>query len=72
MRVISELLEAIKCHTDINEHALSEETENKQWFNQSASDDLTITFEVPIINFPPKINEKLLQGMTCRNVLIPR
>lgn len=71
-RIISELLEAIKCHNDINEHALSEETENKEWFNQSVSDDLTITLEVPIINFPPKINDKLIESMTCRNVFFPR
>lgn len=64
--MILELLKAIKNHDDINDHALPEETENKEWFNQSASDNQTITLEVPIINFQSKINDRLVERITCR------
>lgn len=51
---------------NINEHALSEDTENKQWFNLSPTENQTITLEVPNIKFSPKIDEKYSKGISCR------
>ncbi len=61
-----ELIDAIKKTDDINEHALSEETENKEWFNQFPIENQTITLEVPIVNFPPKIDHQFSKGISCR------
>jgi hypothetical protein len=65
--IFIELIEAIKNNDDINEHALSEETENQEWFNQLPNENQTITLEVPIVNFPPKIDDRLTKGIPCRN-----
>jgi len=65
--VFIELIEAIKNNDNINEHALSEETENQEWFNQLPNENQTITLEVPIINFPPKIDDRLTKGIPCRS-----
>lgn len=58
-----ELIEAIKKTEDINEHVLSKDTENQQWFNQTSLEDQTITLEVPVVHFPkptdPKLNEPI-------------
>ena len=61
-----ELIEAIKKTEDVNEHVLSAETENQQWFNQSPTENQTITFEVPVINFPKKHDEKFSQRISCK------
>jgi hypothetical protein len=63
--IFIELIEAIKNNDDINEHALSEETENQEWFNQLPNENQTITLEVPIVNFPPKIDDRLTKGIPC-------
>ncbi|CAF4146048.1 unnamed protein product, partial [Rotaria sp. Silwood2] len=68
-----ELIEAIKKTDDINEHVLSEETENKQWFNQTPIDNQTISLEVPTINFPTETTDKFskeisLLGRIFKNV----
>jgi hypothetical protein len=41
----------------MNEHALPEETENQ-----------TISIEVPIINFPSKLNDKFNKEISCRQI----
>ncbi|CAF3156375.1 unnamed protein product [Rotaria sp. Silwood2] len=70
---VDELIEAIKKTDDINEHVLSEETENKQWFNQTPIDNQTISLEVPTINFPTETTDKFskeisLLGRIFKNV----
>ena len=62
-----ELIEAIKNNDDINEHALSEETEHQDWFNQAPNEVQTITLEVPTINFPSKTDDRLTKGIPCKN-----
>jgi hypothetical protein len=52
-----ELIEAIKKIDDMNEHALPEETENQ-----------TISIEVPIINFPSKLNDKFNKEISCTQI----
>ena len=61
-----ELIEAIKKTDDVNEHVLATETENQQWFNQSPTENQTITLEVPVINFPKKPDEKFSQRITSK------
>lgn len=61
-----ELIEAIKKTEDVNEHVLSAETENQQWFNQSPTENQTITFEVRVIHFPKKHDEKFSQRISCK------
>lgn len=64
--IFVELIEAIKKTDVINEHALSEETENKRWFNPSLTENETISLEVPVINFSSKVNERILKEISRR------
>ena len=61
-----ELIEAVKKTDDVNEHVLATETENQQWFNQSPTENQTITLEVPVINFAKKPDEKFSQRITSK------
>ncbi|CAF1217905.1 unnamed protein product [Rotaria sordida] len=70
---VDELIEAIKKTDDINEHVLSKETENKQWFNQTSLDSQAISLEISSRNFPTKTNDKFnkeisLLGRIFKNV----
>ena len=62
-----ELIVAIKNTDNINEHALSEETEHQDWFNQAPNEVQTITLEVPMINFPSKTDDRLTKGIPRTN-----
>ncbi|CAM2724985.1 unnamed protein product [Rotaria socialis] len=62
---VDELIEAIKKTKNINENVLPEEIEHKQWFNQNP----TISFEVPIINFPNKTNDKFTKEISLLAII---
>ncbi|CAM4782059.1 unnamed protein product [Rotaria magnacalcarata] len=66
---VDELIEAIKKIKNINENVLPEEAEHKQWFNQNPTENPTISFEVPTINFPNKTNDKFTKEISLLAII---